>query len=853
MMDIVLKALKEGKSDEEAFKLIEKSPLIKIYWMKRGLSGEEPYKYFLYEINKINIKNEYEDVFGDENSNEYKILEKELEEEKNDIYKYNYSKKRHELIIKYLEHGIKLEDAAKLVDIPLNNIQNWINNGEFNLPPYTNFYKDYIKTKNYLEKKNKEEEIQIKNEIISLILKGFSFEYAARIVNDGESENQIINWYNLGKISDDKHVEFYDRCEKAKNSSKSIQIYTIDKLLNTKINIFLKTLELTKDEEHALKEANVDYFDIQHWCKLAKENEEDFNSFLKDYKKIIRCLITKKEKDDFNSIINKRKINSFIDSLEDSPSIKNGLNKARLTTKDFVLWKKYGELDIKPFVEFTNKYETEKEFIIKEKLEIVKKENSEKLFAEGYSVSEVLNKLDLIISEKKEEHYNNYKMEEIKIGEEELEITFKDEEEQTPEKNEEFSLRTANKLINLIKEGYEINKAVQMCNLTFKQKNSWIKKGQQGIDPYEKFYLKYLEAKIENTSNKKEYEELKDNRKIFLEKIKEFDEEKILNSCGLTKNQVESWKEKGEKGISPYNQFYRGYLKIINKKSSDLIKNELSKEQIDLFMECIKKGLNEKKSLKESNITKNQLNFWLEKGKKGISPFDEFVIRYYRSISYAEFNMEEFERTRKKQQIFIEKIIEGESEENALLLSELIKEEVDSWNEKGEEKISPYFEFYDEYKNAKNLIRKIKRNFNTSKKKQKIFLINIENKISFKDACEGSGLDPKEVEEWIIRGSENHEPFNEFYKKYQTARKESTKIKKQNDLKIVSEKWEKDVITVIIEGKTHEDDENLLNLLKTFKDSIKEIKTETKYDSIKIHMELELKEEGFNFIRSLLK
>ena len=51
-MDKVLNALKEGKNEEEAFKLIKKDPLIKIYRMKKGLSGEEHYKYFV-EIDNV--------------------------------------------------------------------------------------------------------------------------------------------------------------------------------------------------------------------------------------------------------------------------------------------------------------------------------------------------------------------------------------------------------------------------------------------------------------------------------------------------------------------------------------------------------------------------------------------------------------------------------------------------------------------------------------------------------------------------------------------------------------------------------------------------------------------------------
>lgn len=411
------------------------------------------------------------------------------------------------------------------------------------------------------------------------------------------------------------------------------------------MNLFLKTLKLKKNEKTALKEAEIKYFDVKNWCELGRENKENYNNFLKEYQKISRTIITKNEKYEFKKDTNKTKRNSFIYYLENN-TIKKGLSYAKLTTKQFALWKKYGDLKIKPFSEFVEEYEKEKDYIIKEKLEEMRQEEANKLFLKGYKVFDVINEIDKTIIIKEEEFINYYKNQEKEIEGEIFEIEEQEEESINGEDEDDFLREPAFKFINLFKEGYEINQSRKMCDLT-------------------------------NT-------------------------------------------------------------------------------------------------------------------------------------------------------------------------------QINNWNEKGKEKISPYDEFYKKYQKIKRDIQSEKRIFKKSKECRERLILEIKNKKSLKKACEESELELKLVEEWLIKGMENIIPYNEFYEEYKYAKKESTKHNKKHDLKLTIVKETKENLEVTINGKADIDDVGLTNILKTFKDEIIEIQTQTIKNKINVLMKLNIKKESLNFLKSLI-
>ena len=874
-MDKVLNALKKGKTEEEAFKLIKKDPLIKIYWMKKGLSGEEPYKYFLNEITKISVQNEYKKTFKDKNSNAYHLIEEEKEEEYSEIHKYDFSKERLDLIIKSLKEDIELETALKMVNVPSNSIDIWIEEALQGNLPFRKYYKNLIELRELQKDKKEKDEEEIKYEVIKLIKDGYGLNDASFLVNNGKNKDEIIHWFNLGRNRNKKYEKFFDEVYDTLNQqrpSEKIKIYTKDDILNKKINIFINTLEIKKEEEIAFDEADVNFIDVENWCELAKENQDNYRDFLYVYKRIIRNLIPKNEVDYFKNKNTQKHIGNFLDNIDDGKSIKNSLNY-KVTSEKFVLWKKYGSLNIKPFKEFFEKYEETKENLLQEKLHNIRVQKINEGIENNQSLKQIDGEVNKLISLKEEEFRNKYiqmerdiQIEFYNIRAEEENEEFIDENmtkeinsnkkdviDKLPESDTEKIKVYGNEFINLYKLGYSQHLALEKSNLSKNEIDKWIKLGKNNINPYEKFYINYLAAKVENTEKLKEYNNLKINRENFLDKIMRYDEDKALKMSNLTNKQISEWKEKGEIGIYPYIKFNMEYKKIEETKSEYLYEFNKFEDEINIFINEIKKGQTITKAKNNSELTLKQINKWKKLGEDGIKPWDKFSIDYNRAISYQEFKLEEYSKNKERQEVFIELMEEDKDIEYALNKSNLTEEEIDEWYVKGKEKISPYDEFYKKYEKVKKDNRKNLREYKKFNKIKEMFLSEIMNNKPLRVACEKCELDINEVEKWLIKGSEGKKPYDEFYKEYQDAKKYYLKNKKEDSLKLNVIEKQKENVLITISGKTDKNSKKLENILKTFNEEIYKTKIEPfGPNKVSVLIELKIKEDSLNFIKSLI-
>lgn len=248
-MDIVLCALRKGKSEKEAFECIKKSPLIKVYWMNKGLSGEQPYKYFLDELVKINVKKEYKELFNDKNSDEYQLIKNEKEEEYYDIYEDNFSEEISDLFIESIKNELSIENSDKLAKVQMSDIKNWIEKGRLGQTPYKKFYRKYTNAIKYQNNKKEKEEERIKIEVINLIKDGYGIEDASIMVDNAENKEDIIKWFELGRIGNKEHLEFYKKCNNIllkQDKSKIIRFFTKETHTNKKNESFFKNFKIEK-------------------------------------------------------------------------------------------------------------------------------------------------------------------------------------------------------------------------------------------------------------------------------------------------------------------------------------------------------------------------------------------------------------------------------------------------------------------------------------------------------------------------------------------------------------------------------------------------------------------------------
>ena len=186
---LVIDALKEGKSQEEAAEAAGISPEDLNNWFVNAHSNP----YYSFYMDYISIKT---NAFGE---NE----DKELAENKDKIV----------VFFNAIRLGKSRKQAAKIADINLKLINKWISKGNQGKEPYVSIANEYKEARQSSTNQESDFNQKLKDETVELIKNGKTLEEAAKTVNEGKNENDIINWYSAGKFGDKNHKEFYLKCE----------------------------------------------------------------------------------------------------------------------------------------------------------------------------------------------------------------------------------------------------------------------------------------------------------------------------------------------------------------------------------------------------------------------------------------------------------------------------------------------------------------------------------------------------------------------------------------------------------------------------------------------------------------
>lgn len=200
-------------------------------------------------------------------------------------------------------------------------------------------------------------------------------------------------------------------------------------------------------------------------------------------------------------------------------------------------------------------------------------------------------------------------------------------------KNKELKTRM-NNVLDELKTGKEFS---QVKNSDENEINDWIEKGKQDIEPYSYFYEAYGEMMNHlRTAENIEYEKKEINRKIFLENFKAGKtKEESAKNANIELSQIHEWYLKGKEGKEPYDEFYEKYNEIRsnNKKpeipqieKADLFGNQNTITQMNIILKNLGNGLDENEAVEKSNVSFNTYKYWLNRGKQ---KFGEIYTKFY--------------------------------------------------------------------------------------------------------------------------------------------------------------------------------------------------------------------------------
>ena len=211
---------------------------------------------------------------------------------------------------------------------------------------------------------------------------------------------------------------------------------------------------------------------------------------------------------------------------------------------------------------------------------------------------------------------------------------------------------------SLTMKGYSIAKSCEISNLDIDEVESWLLKGEKGLKPYDIFYDAFLESKeqlldekapllIENIESGhslakasqmadepyadfyKDYSNAlkavnKKRIENFLKLIKEGRELNVAAiQSGLDVGDVKNWIKKGKEDLSPYNQFYKEYVRS---------RQDHIKDKLNLFLLKTEEGKAINQSAFEAGLDDEDVRTWLKYGEEGKEPYIEFYQDYKEAL-----------------------------------------------------------------------------------------------------------------------------------------------------------------------------------------------------------------------------
>lgn len=223
----------------------------------------------------------------------------------------------------------------------------------------------------------------------------------------------------------------------------------------------------------------------------------------------------------------------------------------------------------------------------------------------------------------------------------------------------------------------------------------------------------------------------------------------------------------------------------------------------NLFLNSIKAGKTVEESLKIANITKEELDLWLESGKNNDKKYAKFYKKYNELINSgvsktandnlmtSYYNLVSQNKTINfdniskiniiKMNVFLDEYSKDKKLSESLKKANLNLNEFNSWIEKGKDKSSEYNKFYNEYIKIKETPKIIKNSDKISKNKElmdEFIKLKQEGKTN-NEALEKVNIPQYLVKNWINQGKLGNSEYYNFYQAYTIDNTPKPKVKQK--------------------------------------------------------------------------
>lgn len=513
-----------------------------------------------------------------------------------------YNSQLHRSFLDNISKGFTDEKSAEKINIPLDNINYWLDLGADDFEPYTDFYQKYLDIKTNKNLKilkiteeygnySNDENIKIRNMFLRNIKRGYSKKDA---LEDRYYFEKVKSWLNLGSKGIRPYNEFYNNYIEQQTN----YIYKEFKLTK-----FLNNLKAGYSKNESLKRSKLSNGDLEYLYSKGKAHEDGYYNFYKEYNAVLKKIFNEEE------AIKREK---FIEEYSKGLSFDDSLKISNLP-EEYVI-QCFSLKDETPyFKSFYSHYlnaENEGYYFRM----ISEKNKFFKLIQKGKTIDDACKTADLnpnkvktwITSGKHNnneftEFYDNYLQASIKY----------------------FNLKKIvdkrNIFLNFIRMGENNKDACKKSKLDIKFINKWFSFGEENIHPFTEFKQEYDIAIIDFFYSK----EFIEKQNIFLNCIENGETQtNASKNAGFNPYMVSSWINKGKKGIEPYSKFYEQYQNILINQLT------VNKYKIEEFFNLILNGESNIKACEISGLNIKMVNQWISKGRNGNELYLEFFERY---------------------------------------------------------------------------------------------------------------------------------------------------------------------------------------------------------------------------------
>lgn len=584
--------------------------------------------------------------------------------------------------IALIEDGKTNEQAIETLKIPKFKIKNWFNQGKLGNKKYIEFYDAYMiqinKQKN-AEKENMKPKIEVKEEILEETQPNPNekvCEICGRKINKKRTSN-ICKRCSRKQYASKILIKLLSAIEPEKEFKKEdLKILGLQKIQITDYIWTLQEFNLIEQKNNRIKLKNRKILDefieesgieideietttsnvsLNKVCKKCGETleiskfftsdktEDGFEEYCKDCKKLVNAATYLKEIHEHVDYGNEFTENELLPIFKDYFKLQakiwslvdNNLARKNFENNTYILTdKKTAEEFLENYYEETETVE-EPEKNIKQPKKSSKKNQMSiiiKAISEGKTRKEAAEMANIPLY--KITHWYNegrqgYGNENTNFYKQLRDL------ENINLKNQKDLKNKMDDVLDELRAGKQIS---DISSANEDEINEWMQKGIENKAPYD-YFLEEYDKIIVNNKEATYYENAEINRKIFFENFKNGKtKEESAKNAELDLSLVHEWYLKGKNNEEPYVEFYDKYMSIKNssKKTIPRLKKEnkfgtsLSVSQMNIILENLAKGVDEKEAVEKADISFDTYKYWINRGKQ---KFGELYTQFYQYVT----------------------------------------------------------------------------------------------------------------------------------------------------------------------------------------------------------------------------